>query len=163
KKAQIKGFRPGKVPPALIKKMYGKSILIDEINHLLSHSVNDYTKDNKLQILGEPLPDTTDGQNIDWDNQQNFEFQYQIGLVDDFKDELDNKKITRYRIKTDEQSIAETIENLQKQYGKMTNPEKSEAGDLLYGQVTQSEGEYNENVSIPLSLIEEKERKNFIG
>lgn len=163
KKAQIKGFRPGKVPPALIKKMYGKSILIDEINHLLSHSVNDYIKDNKLQILGEPLPDTTDGQNIDWDNQQSFEFQYQIGLVDDFKYQLDNKKITRYKIKTDEQSIAETIENLQKQYGKMTNPEKSEEGDFLYGQVTQSEGAYNENVSIPLSLIEEKERKNFIG
>lgn len=163
KKAQIKGFRPGKVPPALIKKMYGKSILIDEINHLLSHSVNDYIKDNKLQILGEPLPDTTDGQNIDWDNQQSFEFQYQIGLVDDFKYQLDNKKITRYKIKTDEQSIAETIENLQKQYGKMTNPEKSEEGDFLYGQVTQSGGAYNENVSIPLSLIEEKERKNFIG
>src|SRR5690606_977163 len=76
KKAQMKGFRPGKVPPALIKKMYGKSIMIDEINHMLSHAVQDYIKENKIQILGEPLPNLEDADKIDWDTQKDFDFQY---------------------------------------------------------------------------------------
>lgn len=163
KKAQIKGFRPGKVPPALIQKMYGKSIMIDEINHILSHAVNDYIRDNKIQILGDPLPNTENADKIDWDNQKDFEFQYEIGLVDDFKYEIEGKKLVRYNIKVDDKAVTDTIADLQKQYGKMTNPEKSEDGDFLYSQVVQNGGEYNDKVSIPLSLIEEKERKNFIG
>lgn len=163
KKAQIKGFRPGKVPPALIQKMYGKSIMIDEINHILSHAVNDYIRDNKIKILGDPLPNTENADKIDWENQKDFEFQYEIGLVDDFKYALEGKKLIRYNIKVDDKSVEDTIADLQKQYGKMTNPEKSEDGDFLYSQVVQNDGEYNDKVSIPLSLIEEKERKNFIG
>lgn len=163
RKAQIKGFRPGKVPPALIKKMYGKSIMIDEINHMLSHSVNDYIKDNKLRILGEPLPNTEDADKIDWEHQKDFDFQFEIGLVDDFSYSLEDKKVTRYEIKVDDESIADTLKNLQKQYGKMTNPEKSEEDDLLFGQLTQVEGEYADKISIPTNLVEEKERKIFIG
>lgn len=163
KKAQIKGFRPGKVPPALIQKMYGKSIMIDEINHILSHAVNDYIRDNKIKILGDPLPNTENADKIDWENQKDFEFQYEIGLVDDFKYALEGKKLIRYNIKVDDKSVEDTIADLQKQYGKMTNPEKSEDGDFLYGQVVQNGGEFNDKVSIPLNLIEKKERKNFIG
>lgn len=163
KKAQIKGFRPGKVPPALIQKMYGKSIMIDEINHILSHAVNDYIRDNKIKILGDPLPNTESADKIDWENQKDFEFQYEIGLVDDFKYALEGKKLIRYNIKVDDKSVEDTIADLQKQYGKMTNPEKSEDGDFLYGQVVQNGGEFNDKVSIPLNLIEKKERKNFIG
>lgn len=163
KKAQIKGFRPGKVPPALIQKMYGKSIMIDEINHILSHAVNDYIRDNKIKILGDPLPNTESVDKIDWENQKDFEFQYEIGLVDDFKYALEGKKLIRYNIKVDDKSVEDTIADLQKQYGKMTNPEKSEDGDFLYGQVVQNGGEFNDKVSIPLNLIEKKERKNFIG
>lgn len=163
KKAQLKGFRPGKVPPALIKKMYGKSILIDEINHMLSHAVQDYIKDNKLQILGEPLPNLEDADKIDWDNQKDFNFAYEIGLVDEFKYSLEGKKVTRYDIKVDDDSLAETIGNLQKQYGKMTNPEKSEKGDFLYGEIKAVEGDFNEKSSIPLDRVEEKEAAKFIG
>lgn len=163
KKAQIKGFRPGKVPPALIQKMYGKSIMIDEINHILSHAVNDYIRDNKIKILGDPLPNTENADKIDWENQKDFEFQYEIGLVDDFKYALEGKKLIRYNIKVDDKSVEDTIADLQKQYGKMTNPEKSEDGDFLYGQVVQNGGEFNDKVSIPLNLIEKKERKSFIG
>ena len=148
KKAQIKGFRPGKVPPALIRKMYGKSIMIDEINHMLSHSVNDYIKENKLQILGEPLPVTENADKIDWDNQKNFDFQFEIGLVDEFTYSLDDKKVTRYEIKVDDDSIADTLKNLQEQYGKMINPETSEEGDLIFGELTQVEGEYTDKMLI---------------
>lgn len=163
KKAQIKGFRPGKVPPALINKMYGKSILIEEINHILSHSVQDYIKDNNIKILGEPLPQTEEADKIDWDNQKDFNFEFEIGLIDDFQYNLEGKKVTKYQIKVDDDSIAETLENLQKQYGKMTNPEKSEKGDFLYGETKELEGDFNDKLSIPIDKIEEKESEKFIG
>lgn len=163
KKAQIKGFRPGKVPPALINKMYGKSIMIEEINHMLSHSVQDYIKDNNLKILGEPLPNTEDADQIDWDTQKDFDFVFEIGLVDEFKYNLDDKKVTRYEIKVDDDTIAETLDNLQKQYGKMTNPEKSEKGDFLYGELKAVEGDFDDKLSIPIDRVSEKLADKFVG
>ena len=68
KKAQIKGFRPGKVPFGLIKKMYGKSILVDEINKMLSSSLTDYIKEQNLKILGDPLPNLDKSKTVDWDH-----------------------------------------------------------------------------------------------
>ena len=82
KKAQIKGFRPGKVPVTLVRKMYGKGILVDEINELLGKSVDGYIKENNLRILGEPLPVASD---IDFDNQKDFSFQFELGLLPDFE------------------------------------------------------------------------------
>lgn len=163
KKANIKGFRPGKVPPTLVRKMYGKSILVDEINHMLSHSITDYIKENKLQILGEPLPDQNESKNIDWENQKEFEFEYNIGLVDEFDYDLTKVKVIRYKIEMDDKSLAETIDNLKQQYGKMTNPEVSQEGDYLYGELQQADGEFTATFSLPLNEVEEKERKNFIG
>src|SRR6188508_1227997 len=84
RKANIKGFRQGKVPTGVIKKMFGKSILVEEINHLLSHKLQDYIKENDLKILGEPLPDQEKARSIDWETQKNFEFDYEIGMVEDF-------------------------------------------------------------------------------
>src|ERR1700761_2782875 len=78
KKAKIPGFRPGMVPPAHIKKMYGKSILVDEINNLLSDSLNKYIEDEKLEVLGQPLPKIDDEKSYNWDFADNFEFNYEI-------------------------------------------------------------------------------------
>ena len=72
KNANIKGFRPGKVPASYIKKLYGKSVLVEEINSLLSKSLTDYIKNNDLKILGEPIPNQEDAAKIDWDNQKDF-------------------------------------------------------------------------------------------
>ena len=72
RKANIKGFRQGKVPTGVIKKMFGKSILVEEINHLLTHKLTDYIKENNLKILGEPLPDQEKALTIDWDTQKKF-------------------------------------------------------------------------------------------
>ena len=85
KKAQIKGFRPGKVPQGVIKKMYGKSILVEEVNHMVGQALQDYIRDNELKILGEPIPNQQSVEKVDWDNQNDFEFEYNIGLVDDFE------------------------------------------------------------------------------
>ena len=76
RKASVPGFRPGKVPSGMIKKMYGKSILVDEINKILNDSLNGYITENKLEVLGNPLPKRDDAQIIDWDNQKEFEFSF---------------------------------------------------------------------------------------
>ncbi len=164
KKATIKGFRPGKVPTGLIKKMYGKSILVDEVNHTLSHAITDYIRDNKLPILGEPLPNTEKAENIDWDNQKDFEFEYNVGLVDEFDVALDDStKVTAYEIELSDDNMAETIANIRKQYGKMSNPEVSEKGDMIYGELSANDGEFKENILFPIDKVAEKLQKQFIG
>src|SRR5882724_381352 len=91
RKANIKGFRAGKVPSGVIKKMFGKSILVEEVNHMVSHGISDYIRENKLRILGDPIPNEDKARTIDWDSQKDFEFEFQIGMVDDFPVELSNK------------------------------------------------------------------------
>src|SRR3954462_6752993 len=88
RKMNIKGFRQGKVPSGVIRKMFGKSILVEEINHLLSHKLSDYIKEQNLKIIGDPLPNLEKSKTIDWEAQKDFEFEYQIGMVEDFKYEL---------------------------------------------------------------------------
>src|SRR5882762_5822717 len=102
RKASIKGFRAGKVPTGVIKKMYGKSILVEEVNHVISHSISDYIKNNNLRILGDPLPNSEKASLIDWDNQKDFDFEFRIGMVDDFQYELSPKvKLQSYPIEVD--------------------------------------------------------------
>ena len=164
KKAQIKGFRPGKVPQSLVKKMYGKSILVEEINHMVSHAIQDYIRDNELKILGEPIPNQQQIETIDWDNQSDFEFEYTIGLVDDFTVSLDKKvKVTQYDIEVNDKVIDETVDNVRTQFGKMTNPEVSEEGDMLFGTLTQEGSDIVHDTTIDPVDFTKTNAKKFIG
>ncbi|MDZ7607217.1 MAG: trigger factor family protein [Cyclobacteriaceae bacterium] len=80
KQAQIKGFRPGKVPMGLIEKMYGKSIKVEQINEILVESLKEYIKQNDIKIIGDPLPNNDKMMDIDWDTQKDFDFEYSVGL-----------------------------------------------------------------------------------
>jgi len=165
RKANIKGFRQGKVPTGVIKRMFGKSILVEEINHLLSHKLSDYIKENNIKILGEPIPNQEKALTIDWEAQKNFEFEYQIGIVEDFKYDLSSKvKIKSYPIEVDEKTIQETISDLKKRFGKVSYPDESKAADNLFGELRAAEGDFKkESVFIPIEKIEKKEQKKFIG
>ena len=165
RKATIKGFRQGKVPTGVIKKMFGKSILVDEINHLLSHKLSDYIKDNNLKILGEPLPNQEKASAIDWDEQKNFEFEYQIGMVDDFKYDLSQKvKVKSYPIEVDDKTIEETLTDLKKRFGKVTYPDISAEDSNLFGQLRAKEGEFTkESAFIAVEKVAKKEQPKFIG
>ena len=132
KRASVPGFRPGKVPSGMIKKMYGKSILVDEINKLLNDSLYKYLQENKIEVLGNPLP-KPDSQ-IDWDNQKDFEFLYEMGLAPKFNVELSQKdKFTYKTVKIDEELVDKYITDVAKRYGKVEQVEVSGAGDLLTG------------------------------
>lgn len=162
RKAQIKGFRPGKVPPALVRKMYGKGILVEEINSLLSKSVNDYIKENDIKILGEPLPDESKQAQIDWDNQKSFAFDFQLGLIPDFDLNLDKVTVDAYKIEVDEETLAQVFEHMQRQYGQTENPEASEANDYLSGELNQAEADFATSTLIPINKIK-KNQEQFIG
>ncbi|WP_026463097.1 trigger factor [Adhaeribacter aquaticus] len=162
RKAQIKGFRPGKVPAGLIKKMYGKGILVEEINSLLSKSVNDYIKENDIKLVGEPLPDETKQQNIDWDTQTSFEFDFQLGLIPDFSLALDKVSVDAYKVDADEQTLEQVYEHMQRQYGKTDNPETSEENDYLSGELKELEGDFTTSTLLPINKIK-KTQDQFIG
>ena len=162
KKASIKGFRPGMVPATLIKKLYGQSALVDEINHELGHAVSDYIKENKLNLVGEPLPAVEEADAIDWEKDTEFTFHYDLGFHGDFTVDLAKMKaIQSYEIKADKKEIDETIENLKKQFGEQTHPESVEDRDLIFGTFTQ--GDWVEKSAIPMHAIQDKSKKVFIG
>ena len=138
KKAKIAGFRPGMVPPSHIKRMYGKSILVDEINNMLSDTLNKYIEDENLEVLGQPLPKADDKKEYNWDFADDFEFNYEVGLAPDFKIDFSSKdKLTQYMIKVDDETLASRIKNIRRSYGKMTNPDVSADDDVLYTELTQ--------------------------
>jgi trigger factor len=138
KKAKMPGFRPGMVPPSHIKKMYGKSILVDEINNLLSATLNKYIETEHLHVLGQPLPKMDEHKHYNWDFTDDFEFDYELGLAPEFSADFSaDDKLTQYIIKADEEVLAERIKNLRKGYGKMTNPDVSADGDVLYSELEQ--------------------------
>ena len=169
RKANIKGFRQGKVPSGVIKKMFGKSVLVEEVNQLISHSISDYIKDNKLRILGDPLPNSEKARSIDWDNQKDFEFEFQVGMVDDFQYDLSSKvKVKSYSIEVDNKVMDETLADLKQRFGKVSYPETSEATDNLHGEIFAIDGvhttEENKRSSyIFIEKVEKKEQKKFIG
>ncbi len=163
KSISLKGFRPGKVPAGLIKKMYGKSILVEEINKLLVDSINNYIKENDLKIIGDPLPNNDKTGTIDWDNDKEFDFEYQVGLIDDFTYDLDSVKATKYEIKIDKKELDEIIENLRKQYGKMSTPETSEEGDSIFGTLSQESSDFSLDTLLATDKVLKKHLKKFIG
>ena len=163
KTANIKGFRQGKVPTGMIKKMYGKALIVDEINKLVSEKLNAYLREGETQFLGEPLPVETD-QEFDWENQESFEFKYDIGFAEPFDVKVDKKvKLEKYFINVDDNVIDETIENLQRQFGETENPDVTSDKDILYGTIKSKDEEINQEISIDLRDVEKATLKKLIG
>ncbi|MNK96816.1 Trigger factor [compost metagenome] len=172
KKAQLPGFRKGMVPAAHIKKMYGKSILVEEVNNLLNDTLSNYIAEQKLEILGQPLPQMDDEREFKWDNTDEFEFDYELGLAPAFDVNVSSKdKYTEYVVKADKETLESRIKNIRRSYGKMTNPEVSAEGDVLYAELTQLgadgavfEGGISSTATLRLDLIKDKKiLKSLVG
>ena len=164
KKAVIRGFRPGKAPVTMVKNMYGVSLLVEEINTILGESLNNFLKEQTFRVLGEPLPVEKTENSIDWKNQKDFDFEYKIGFIESVQVQLDQKiKGTKYSIKVDQKLIDETIENLTAQYGVSTNPEVSEAGDFIYGDLKSTTTDFSKTVSADTAKLSKKLAGKFIG
>ena len=132
KKAKLPGFRQGMVPEGHVRKLYGKNILVTEINHILSNSLSKFLEENHINLLGGPLP-LEEGMKLNWEEEGNFVFKYELGIAPVLDvSKYPTKSIKAYSIKVEPETLEARIQNLRKAYGKMTNPEVSESGDVLY-------------------------------
>ena len=168
RKVALKGFRPGMVPAGLVKKMYGKSTLIEEVNKILSNSLWKYISENKIHILGEPLPNSNNLDKVDLDSQPEFEFSFEIGLAPEINIPISKSdKVKNYAISTDN----ETIENYKKYYansfGKNIPAELSDESSTLTGKLVQdiaTDPISNEEAKMLISIMKDEEIKSaFIG
>lgn len=166
-KVALKGFRPGKVPDSLVQKMYGKSILVDEINSLLSKSVSGYIRENKLQVVGDPIPNREQGDAIDWDTQNEFQFTYELGLASDFDLNLGElPPVTQYDIQATDKEVDETIDNLRTQFHGHEHADAAIEDDTLDGElkkVSDAEDAFSTKTAVPLKKMAEDVRGLFVG
>jgi len=162
KKANIPGFRKGHVPMGMVKKQYGKSIMIDEVNKLLQESLNKFLTEEKLDILGNPIPRVQE--DFSWDT-ETFSFEFELGLAPEFSVDLSaKKKITQYNIVADDALIDKEVENLQSRYGKMNTVDAVTEDANVTGTFVNEEKEINKKSSISLADLKGKTNlKKFVG
>ncbi len=173
KKANIKGFRPGMVPFGLIKKMYGKAVRIEEINKAVSESIQKYLSDEKIDILGDPLPRTDEHEKIDFDTQESFNFSFDLGLAPGFEIKLSKKnKVTGYEIEPDEKMKNDYLDNYRRRFGKFEKADLSDDKDMLKGRIEaldetgnpKADGLFADDTTLGIDLIKDEEiKKQFTG
>ena len=146
KKANVPGFRPGNVPVGLIKKLYGKAIVAEEVNKLVSDGLFGYVKENNIKFLGEPLP-VENHHDVDFENSEDFDFDFEIGLAPQFDVDLSKSdKITYYNIKVSEQMIDNQVKSYTSRFGKYTQVDVVEENDMVKGELLEmANGKVNED------------------
>jgi len=164
KKANMPGFRPGNVPMGIIKKMYGNSALVEEIDKLASDGLFNYIKENELNILGQPLHNEEKNSPIDFETQKNFNFFFDIALQPQYEMNIDTLELGFYDINVDDEYVNKQIESLRKNNGKATNPEVSTIEDRLFGKFEELndnneviDGGISNSASILSKLVSENE------
>ena len=162
KKADIPGFRKGHVPIGMIKKQYGKSIMIDEVNKLIQASLNKYLTDEKLEILGNPIPRMQE--DFNWEAEV-FSFEFELGLAPQFDVNLNAKKeVTQYNIIATEELIDKEVENIQARYGTESPTEVATATSNVTGTFVSQEKEIDKKATFSLKDVKGKiNLKKFVG
>ena len=162
KTANIPGFRKGHVPYQMVKKQYGKAVLVDEVNKLLQDALNKYLTEEKLDVLGQPLPKPQD--NLDWDSDL-LSFEFELGLAPEFTVDLKSKKaITNYTIVADDKMIDEQVKRIQQQYGKLVSQDVIEKDSEIRGTFKNDDQGIENTVTITLDKFKGKAtEKKFIG
>ncbi len=162
KTANIPGFRKGHVPMGMVKKQYGKAVLVDEVNKLLQEGLNKYLTEEKLDVLGQPLPKVQD--EINWEA-ESFSFEFELGLAPEFSVDLKSKKaITHYNIVAGDKMIDDQIVNIQKQYGKLISQTAIEKDSEITGTFKNEEKEIENTVTITLDKLKgAANAKKFVG
>jgi len=167
KETKMKGFRPGHVPMALIEKQHGKAALADTLNKVVNESLYNHINENKIQVLGNPIPSETNQVKGDFENPGDFEFTYDIGITPELKIDISSKSKYDYtKVKIDEELIAKQIEDLRRRYGKLISTDKVEDTDMILAQFVELnkdgsvlEGGIMHSSTISMEFVEDKKVK----
>ena len=173
KKASLPGFRPGKVPASLIQKRFGTEVKAEEINKLISEEVNKYIRENKVNMLAEPLPNEEKTPQVDFETQNDFTFAFDIALAPEFDAKLSKKdKLTYYDVKVDDAIVDQQVQSYCQRGGQHVKAESYEARDMVKGTLTQLNTKNNtlkdgitveDAVMFPEYMKDNKEKAKFEG
>ncbi|MCK8623867.1 trigger factor [Prevotella sp. E13-27] len=173
KKAQVPGFRPGMVPMGLVKRQYGTAIKVDEVNRLLGEKLYEYVHENKIQMLGEPLPNEEKQQPQDFEQDGPLTFVFDIAVAPEFKAELSNKdSIDYYSIKVDDKLVDDQVKMYASQAGEFVEAQEWSGNDTLKGDLRQLDEKGNTleggievegGMIMPAYIKGEDEKKKFEG
>ncbi|KAA3621740.1 MAG: trigger factor [Flavobacterium sp.] len=155
KNANIPGFRKGHVPLGMVKKQYGKAVLVDEVNKILQNELHKFLTEEKLDVLGNPLPKNE--AEIDWDA-GDLSFEFDLGLAPDFEVNLKGKAVTHYKIVADDEMINNQVKTIRKQYGKLIAKDTVEKGDEVTGTFTSEEKEIEKKASFETEVVKGKKQ-----
>ncbi len=166
KSVSLKGFRPGKVPFGMVKKLYGTSVKVEQINKLIDKKISDYIISNKINVLGQPLPKIND-EVYNFETQSEFEFEFEIGVAPEINVKLDKAiKLTKYNVVPDAEMIGNYIEELRSRYGKVEEVEDVQDKDMITANLTElnddqsvKEGGINQTINFFMPRISNADAK----
>ena len=163
KKVEIKGFRKGMAPMSLVEKMHGIQALVETVNQMISDAINSHITENKLNILGEPLPNEEKQKEIDWENAESYEFVFDIALAPKVEFTLSkDDKIVSYNVAVSEEAKKAYKSNMLKQFGKLENTESVKEEDFIIADLEQGENKV-EGTYITLRQMAQEAKGQFIG
>ena len=160
-KANIPGFRPGMVPVGLVKKMYGKGVLAEVLNKTVGEQLSKYIEENKLQVLGDPLPNNELTPEMDLDNQDTFTFAFDFAVAPEFDAKLNgHNKLTQYVITVTDEMVDNQVKSYAERFGEYTEAEEVKSGDVLKGLLTEQKenGIVKENAMLNPEYMQDKEQ-----
>ncbi len=173
KKASLPGFRAGKVPASLIQKRFGTEIKAEEINKLLGTEINKYIRENKINMLAEPMPNEEKTPAMNFETQDSFTFAFDIALAPEFDAKLSKKdKLTYYDIKVDDALVEQQVQSYCQRGGQHVKADSYEARDMVKGTITQLDDKNNtleggisveDAVMLPEYMKDDKEKAKFEG
>lgn len=155
KNANIPGFRKGHVPMGMVKKQYGRAVLVDEVNKLIQDGLHKFLTEEKLDVLGNPLPKNE--AEIDWDSDK-MAFEFELGLAPDFKVDLKGKAITQYKVIADDKMIDNQVKTIRKQYGKLIAKDTVAKGDEITGTFTSEAKGIEKETTLDTEVIKGKKQ-----
>ena len=163
KKVEIRGFRKGMAPMSLVEKMHGVQALVEAVNQMISEAINNHIAENQLNILGEPLPNEEKQKEIDWENDENYEFVFDIALAPKVEFTLSkDDKIVSYNVAVSEEAKKAYKSNMLKQFGKLENTESVKEEDFIIADLEQGENKV-EGTYITLRQMAQEAKGQFIG
>ena len=155
KNANIPGFRKGHVPMGMVKKQYGKAVLVEEVNKLLQDALHKFLNEEKLDVLGNPLPKNE--AEINWDA-DDYSFEFELGLAPKFDVDVKGKEVVQYKIIADDEMLNNQVKTIRKQYGKLISKKEVEEGDEITGTFTSNEKEIEKKTTLSTEEIAGKKQ-----